>query len=253
MRRSHSTPVKPLTHPTRFAPEPVAPAEDPSQQQRRTQKRQNLIQELVDTEDAYVKSLTDIDEYFLQPLLHSVDSSGAFSAPLLDRKAISEIFSNFSDVLTLNKEILRRLQDGAGTPTSEVEREFSQEAAFQAAAVAHDDPGNLLLPLCPFLRCYKMFIQNFSRSLERLLREERESDRWRGFLESRAKIGKGKGLGLSGMLLGIVQRIPRYRMLLSSIVELTMPDHRDFTDLAKACAIVTEGKTLMQPLLSQEV
>lgn len=235
-------------------PSPSISATAQAAADRQATKRRQLTQELVDTEHSYVDTLNKIEEHFLAPLLAQAHTNSSATpafgrAPTLERKDISEIFSNFSDVLVLAREVLRRLQQGVGTPKGGDHEgtEFPglQDAPtpFEApAAVRNDNPGTLLLPLCPFMKCYSMFIQNFSAALERLYHEERHSEKWRRFVDERRQLGFGKGLGLADMLLNIIQRIPRYRLLLEGLLKVTPPDHPDFDDLRQACAIVGKGK-----------
>ena len=83
------------------------------------------------------------------------------------------------------------------------------------------------------------------------------SDRWRRFVAQRKKMGFGRGIGLSGLLLNIVQRIPRYRLLLAvcltcarwicsnrqeqDLLKRTEEEHPDYVDLSKTFDIVEQG------------
>lgn len=220
--------------------------EEVAQQNRQSHKRSLLIQELVDTEQAYVEVLTAIETQYLEPLLGQ-------QSPILERRAIAEIFSNFSDVIVLNREILRRLIHGTGSSFApRASSSSSPPLNSLPAAVTTDQPGTLLLPLCPFLKCYSMFIQNFSVSLQRIDTEDRHNDKWRKFTNERKEAGTGQGLNLSSMLLGIVQRIPRYRMLLTGILKTTPKEHEDHRDLARACAIVETGSYFVHVLFRSQ-
>jgi len=205
------------------------------------------------------------EQHYLNPLLAQATSS----YPIIDRKGITEIFSNFTDIVVLAREILRRLQYGSGTPLipeesptiSRSESAKSQDGfpgfnintatrqstlsplstSFLAAAVSSGTPGSLLLPLCPFLKCYSLFVQNFSRALARIDKEERTNPAWKRFANDRRRAGHDRGLGLSGMLLAIIQRVPRYRLLLEDLVRRTEPDYYDYSDLLKAMNSVNQG------------
>jgi hypothetical protein len=75
--------------------------------------------------------------------------------------------------------------------------------------------GEILAPILPFLKCYALFVRNFANAQSRLEAEERSNEQWRVFLKERKAKGVGNRLSLSAMLLCIVQRIPRYRLLLN--------------------------------------
>lgn len=107
--------------------------------------------------------------------------------------------------------------------------------------------GKALLPVLPFLKSYSLFIANFSGALARLSALEAQvvgadgGDEWRAFCDERRRRGVAKGLGLSGLLLNIVQRVPRYRYLLDDMLRYTERDHPDFKDLTNAFDIVNKG------------
>lgn len=206
-------------------------------------------------------------QHYLNPLMKQTNSS----YPVIDRKGIAEIFANFTDIVVLAREVLRRLQFGIGTPripeeSPTISRSTSAKSqdGFPgldaaaglrqsqlaspstlnvSAAVTSGTPGTLLLPLCPFLKCYSLFVQNFSRALARIDQEERTNPAWKRFANERKRAGHDRGLGLSGMLLAVVQRIPRYRLLLDDLLRRTEEDHVDYADLVKAAQSVEQGQT----------
>ncbi|GAA5979221.1 hypothetical protein JCM11641_001965 [Rhodosporidiobolus odoratus] len=123
--------------------------------------------------------------------------------------------------------------------------------------------GKALLPILPFLKQYSLFVANFSASLARLSSLEaspsapvsRTSNgapgstpddriRWQAFASEAQKeririVGPGTGkIGLGGLLLNVVQRVPRYRLLLKELIEFTEEDHPDLRDLRTAFALV---------------
>ncbi|BGP11175.1 hypothetical protein JCM10049v2_007074 [Rhodotorula toruloides] len=101
--------------------------------------------------------------------------------------------------------------------------------------------GKALLPVLPFLKQYSLFCANYGSALSRLARLE-QSTIWREFVAKQEKLQAGK-IGLAGLLLGIVQRVPRYRLLLQELVEYTDDDHPDATDLEAAFALVDQVAT----------
>ena len=220
----------PLAPPARYKPRrsvteprPFTESEEEARDRsRKAAKRRFGIVELVETERDYVRVLTDIDEvrsctgslcarsslpqHFVKPLHASLTTS----TPICDRRTLVEIFSNFADILTAAREMLRRLEVGSvGTMRAR------QRADIEIAVVRDGNPGELLRPLVPFLRCYALFLRNFPRALTRIDAEERSNERWRRCIAQQKIAGTANRLGLSAMLLQIVQRIPRYRLLLN--------------------------------------
>ncbi len=74
-----------------------ATAEDKAAKQ--TRLRLKVLEEILDTERAYVASLQALSDYFVTPL--SADSGPG--AKLLTPKELTELFSNIADILNLNR------------------------------------------------------------------------------------------------------------------------------------------------------
>lgn len=61
-------------------------------------------------------------------------------------------------------------------------------------------------------------------------------------MKGRSVSAQGNKIGLGGMLLNIVQRVPRYRLLLSELLDFTEKDHPDSKDLEEAFRLVDSGE-----------
>ncbi len=218
--------------------------------------RQRLAKELLDTERSFVASLTLIDQEYYQPLMASLgkikgmpssSSSTTAPAPILSRKSISDIFSNFYDILQLSKELLSQLEErlqvsdasfaAAGSSQSQIRQ---PDMAWNAST---DCVGDILATLAPFLKMYSLFVKNFSSALQRIEFEQKTNEAFAKFLkdtdQKRAAKEKvtsitgsvrhtfGYGLGFQAHLLTIVQRIPRYKLLVDDLVKSTPETHPD--------------------------
>jgi hypothetical protein len=192
-------------------------------------------------------------------------ASSSSAAPMLSRKALGEIFSNFVDILHLNSELLVRLDDRlsgrsrsppgsrpasmALASPSVPEIIFDPAASLMPWAAETDVVGDILLPMAPFLKMYSLYVKNFSSALARIESERRSNDAFSRFLRDteRATWGKasasggfGFGLGFQAHLLTIVQRIPRYKMLVGDLLKYTPSSHRDYADLSKAFEVIEQ-------------
>ncbi|GAA5891617.1 hypothetical protein JCM8208_007342 [Rhodotorula glutinis] len=114
--------------------------------------------------------------------------------------------------------------------------------------------GKALLPVLPFFKQYSLFIANFSASLALLSRLDGSASstssalsaaRWQAFVASRQQHpvdgeahSQARKIGLAGLLLNIVQRVPRYRLLLKDLLRHTDEDHPDARDLQAAFDLV---------------
>ncbi|PWN50870.1 hypothetical protein IE53DRAFT_368539 [Violaceomyces palustris] len=250
----------------RSATEPVKGKSTTSKAQQEMMVRRKLIaNELLETERLFVASLKLVDQSYYQPLLSRVGKSGSANSggQIISRKVLGEIFSNFADIYQLNSELLSRLEERLSgksrasfnsRPLSMVEgeRPSGQVAGLDGTSKpwdpALDNLGDILLPLAPFLKMYSLFVKNFTSSLERIESERKSNESFARFLTetekarwgrekstaagaSPAKPGFGFGLGFQAHLLTIVQRIPRYKLLINDLVKSTPETHPDWKDL----------------------
>ncbi|CAO1634524.1 unnamed protein product [Sympodiomycopsis kandeliae] len=249
-------------------------------------KRELVAQELLTTEKAYVDCLQVIQDCFYQPLLARAGglkgSPHLSSGPtILSRKALSDIFSNFIDILHLNTELsaqlearlnprsARSVKSDLATDSGDQGVQPSQvgQNAFPGSESGSHEPqssessttsnirnrwnaetdtvGDILVPIAPFLKMYSLYVKNFSSALNRIEAERRENDAFARFLKETEKStwGRGKGfygLGLQAHLLSIVQRIPRYKLLVGDLLKYTPSFHRDHNDLQKAFGMIEQ-------------
>lgn len=164
-----------------------------------------------------------LTQHYYTPLLASLHEA----SPLVSRRTCNQIFANFGDVLQLSGELLHRLDTRLAR-------------AWDPAA---DQLGDVLLPIAPFLKMYALFMQNFSASLQCIETERRLSARFRRFLlDAEARMAAlpqhPLPLGLEAQLLAVVQRVPKYRLLLRELLRHTPPAHADYGALHAVYEIV---------------
>lgn len=238
-------------------------------------KRGLIAKELLTTEHAYVECLQVIKDCFYEPLRARCGGLKGSPDPaagpiILSRKALTDIFSNFIDIFHLNTELLAqldsrlkgplpdRLQDSSLKRTDSAVNELSGSSSTPADNTTPSPPssalrwgpeagtiGDILVPIAPFLKMYSLFVKNFSSALNRIESERKENDAFARFLKETEKStwGRGKGffgLGLQAHLLSIVQRIPRYKLLVGDLLKNTPQHHRDHSDLQKAFDMIEQ-------------
>ncbi|SNX82112.1 probable cytokinesis protein Don1 [Melanopsichium pennsylvanicum] len=210
-------------------------------------QRQRSARELLDTERSFVASLTLIDQEYYQPLMASIGKGKGATAgvaaatPILSRKSVGDIFSNFYDILQLSRELLNQLEERL---------QVAQPSGAMLWNASVDCVGDILATLAPFLKMYSLFVKNFSSALQRIEFEQKTNEAFAKFLKEtdqrRAAKEKvttasggvrqafGYGLGFQAHLLTIVQRIPRYKLLVHDLVKSTPETHPDSVDLKRA-------------------
>lgn len=206
----------------------------------RMAKKDRIANEILQTERVYVSVLNEIQEHYIAPLTtprsaSKATSSQSSSEACLSPRTMKEIFSNFGDIHNLNKEILRRLEESISAAPVSISQSTPSPAQTSLRATGVASPprgigsirayqpttlpvprniGTILAPILPFLKCYSLFVGNFGNAQAILEREEKTNEAWKIFLAEKKAQRIGKGLSLTAMLLCIVQRIPRYRLLL---------------------------------------
>lgn len=151
-------------------------------------KRARVQVELVETERAYVAGLELVYEHFLSPLLASLQTS----VPILPRSELPKIFANFVDIWNLHRTAFLPAIEGAG----------------------EGQLGGVLLSHFPYLSLYTPFVTAFGTTLSTLAQHQASGGAFNNWLKAREADPACKNLGLRDYLLSIIQRCPRYLLLL---------------------------------------
>ncbi|KAG0306876.1 hypothetical protein BGZ98_001529 [Dissophora globulifera] len=207
----------------------------------------------------------------------SSSTLAASAAPLLTKKSVAEIFSNFSEILQINTLLLTQLETricGATFSTgweSDDEVEESNENTHhgqhkdgsrgsQERRGAEQMPsqvlvtvggqggeqeqllvldtdwliGDIFIEIAPFLKMYSNYVKTYTSALTHINDCMNRNDRFTEFLKATAKKPECRNLDFQAYLMLPVQRIPRYRMLLESLLRHTPDDHPDHRKLQTA-------------------
>ncbi|XP_023368732.1 FYVE, RhoGEF and PH domain-containing protein 2 isoform X1 [Otolemur garnettii] len=186
----------------------------PGTQQEPEEKR--IVQELLETEQAYVARLHLLDQVFFQELLRTARSSKAFP-----EEVVRIIFSNISSIYQFHAqfflpELQRRLDDWMVTPRI----------------------GDVIQKLAPFLKMYSEYVKNFERAAELLATWTEKSPPFQEVI-TRIQSSEASGsLTLQHHMLEPVQRIPRYELLLKEYVQKLPAQAPDQADAQKALDMI---------------
>lgn len=171
--------------------------------------RNRLIAELLKTEQTYVSSLEELVKGYLEPF-----RSGSVKIPKeVDIKAI---FSNVEQILNLNSELLKELVK-------------ANKDAWPRTRI-----GEAFMQMAPYLKIYTTYVNNFDAATETLLSCEKKYPKFANALAKIAQTGNMSQYSLPSYLIMPVQRIPRYRMLLSDLIKATPPTHAEHKVLSSA-------------------
>eukprot|EP01094_Clydonella_sp_ATCC50884_P013095 TRINITY_DN23367_c0_g1_i1.p1 TRINITY_DN23367_c0_g1~~TRINITY_DN23367_c0_g1_i1.p1 ORF type:complete len:445 (-),score=75.27 TRINITY_DN23367_c0_g1_i1:97-1338(-) len=161
--------------------------------------RDKVIKELIDTERVYVDSLRFFVEYVYNPLEQS---------SIADKDTMSAIFSNITQLLAVNQEFLRNLEN-------------------QSMPL-----GDTLYQIGDYFRSYSFYCNRHAEGVAVLHGAVKRSKDMQAYF---SKVSPNRGLyGIEDMLIKPVQRICKYPLLLRELLRYTPPAHPDRAKLESA-------------------
>ncbi|KAL4079766.1 hypothetical protein J3A83DRAFT_4085356 [Scleroderma citrinum] len=192
----------------------------------RDAKRGKVISEFYDTEKSYLGGLDLVYNHFLTPILASLDTGN----PLLTRREITTLFSNFIDIWNFHHAFFTALTAHLHPPPS------SSSLTSQYAPLS-----SLLLAHFPYLSLYTPFITAFPTSIQLLLslsQNNSPNPSFKEFLRTQESHPRCAHLRLSDYLLTPVQRCPRYLLLLKDLLAATDPTDPEWDKLQEVQSLV---------------
>ncbi|XP_057213732.1 dynamin-binding protein isoform X2 [Triplophysa rosa] len=193
------------------SPASASATEDP--EQRMQEKRSKVIEELLQTEHDYIKDLQMCVKEIYQPLqkkqVQGIDLDG--------------LFGNMNFVIDLSRRLYKDLQDT-------------------------DSIGNVFLEYKVELEeVYKVYCQNHDDAIALLEMYEKDENIQKHVLECLEKLrgiyrewGKTNYINLGSFLIKPVQRVMRYPLLLTELLNTTPESHHDRKQLTEAVMSIKE-------------
>lgn len=189
-------------------------------------------------------------------------SNAGTSKEVLPVATTAEIFSNFGAIFILAREFLSILEaiaikanlfdaDLDSIPPlipgeeDDHQRKIAEQDAKILATADELMVGKTLSPLWEFFKLYTVFTANFSLSQSKLhihSKKPSPSPEFAKLLSDCSRRGIDNGLGLSHMLLEIIQRVPRYELLIKDLIrnssERFDPDYPHLISSSEALSFV---------------
>ncbi|KAG0246327.1 hypothetical protein BGX31_002938 [Mortierella sp. GBA43] len=233
-------------------------------------------------------SLTTNPPYYATSTVGSNSTLSASAAPLLSKKSVGEIFSNFLDILQVNTLLLTQLETRICGSTLSVGWESDEdESGEKGSRNGHNESeeprrteqqprqvlvtiggqngereqlvvldtdwciGDIFIEIAPFLKMYSTYVKTYSSALTHINECMNRNDRFTEFLKTTAKRPECKSLDFQAYLMLPVQRIPRYKMLLESLLRHTPEDHPDHRKLQTAFKSMEQTATFVNETIRQ--
>jgi len=171
-----------------------------------------ILDELIETEEIYVKSLQLCLDHFHAPLLNISKSRGGF----ISADEVKHIFSDLVVIQLYNQNFLADLY---------------QRKVVQEGVVWKDRKyGDILDSITKFLRTYTAYYNNYNNALVTLSKCSEKPK----FLEWLEKQELAIHETLPSLLIRPIQRVPKYVLLLRDLLRNTPATHPDYKNLKDA-------------------
>ncbi|RZC35008.1 RhoGEF and/or PH domain containing protein [Asbolus verrucosus] len=188
-----------------------------TEEDNRKTKKQNILAEILDSEENYVRQLEVIMEFFIKPTKER---------ELLKPRDYDTLFSNIHSIYKINKELLVELRKGPGN----VAKAFSN--------------------IAPFFKCYSFYAFEFKKSLDILQNCHKDNPKFAKFLEMQESRPEVQSK-LSALLIAPIQRVPRYKLLLKPLFNLTSPSEEDYNSLLDSLTKVEDAADHINKIIQE--
>ncbi|KAG2379289.1 hypothetical protein C9374_007428 [Naegleria lovaniensis] len=186
-------------------------------------KRQKILEEVIETEEEYVNNLDTLLQVYEKPLLEKGEELG------FTKSMHIKVFNDLGPIRNTNGRLLADLKK-----LMEEEKEMGKKPEKTI--------GEIFLKYAPFLKSYTTYCNQYNNIATILRNVKKEHPELDKFLLAQQKSGLHgvNNRALNSFLILPVQRIPRYKMLLSELLSKTSQYHKDFTSLTEALKAVSD-------------
>jgi len=181
------------------------------QEQQLLQKRNNILQEFLETEYTYVENLRILQEHFATPL-----------TDILSKATHEAIFSRIVVIFTINEMFLKDLLN--------ITKLSSANLIQNKVSLVRKDPkdyememklGERLLYMSQSFKLYSMYILHYEEAINLVKEEMKTNEKFAKYLKQVGKVLKEqlnhRILEITSFLILPVQRLPRYLLLLDDL------------------------------------
>eukprot|EP01156_Anaeramoeba_ignava_P022240 Anaeramoba_ignava/c20412_g1_i2.p2 GENE.c20412_g1_i2~~c20412_g1_i2.p2 ORF type:complete len:330 (-),score=87.67 c20412_g1_i2:1450-2439(-) len=175
--------------------------------------REKAVQEVLSTERTYVERLQLLMEKFVKPL----EEQTHIKHGLISSEQFKSLFSNIDSILFLHIDTLKFF-----------------EQRFASNFDSSREIADIFLKFVGFLKVYSEYCQNYDNSIKVLDDLVKKNQKFVDFIDECHNSPEIQGLNISSLLILPVQRIPRYNLLIQTILKYTPKEHSDYDNLNKA-------------------
>ncbi|KAL1524027.1 hypothetical protein AB1Y20_018941 [Prymnesium parvum] len=188
-------------------------------EEKRAARRVKILEEVLQSERAYVSSLETLEKVYLVPLRTVADQP---KGAIFSHTDLDAVFLNMKILITVNKKFL-----------DDLEKEYENWPNVHFGNIMKNAAKSFRGP-------YTRYVNNYDQAekhLENLKKNDKEKHR---YLEVCKTHPDANGLDVRSFLIMPVQRVPRYRMLLEDLLAHTDSGHLDEEPFKEALEKVME-------------
>jgi len=172
--------------------------------------------------DPFRSELTRSLQHFLTPIIESLETPN----PLLDREELTSVFVNFIDIWNLHRSFLSSLSAHLHTPAKDGRSPLL---------------SSILLSHFPYLSLYSPFVTAFDTSLSSYMDLVATKPDFATFIAKQEADPRCGHLKLRDWMLSIIQRCPRYLLLLKDLISCTSTDDPEHAPLVTVHTLVSKS------------
>jgi FYVE, RhoGEF and PH domain containing 5/6 len=169
-------------------------------------------------------------QLFLTPVVAALDTPNT----LLNRADLTSVFSNFIDIWNLHRAFFSSLDEHLH-PT------IIPEPSTQLDLISPPHLSPVLLSHFPYLSLYTPFVTSFSASLAALTAFINTNGAFSAFVAGQEADPRCGKLKLRDWLLTIVQRCPRYLLLLKDLMNCINVEDPEYASLKTVHTLVSKS------------
>lgn len=210
-------------------------------------KRTQIIREILGSERSYVDGLDLIYDLFLEPLIHSLEHP----RPLLSRNQLNIVFSNFIEIWNFHKSFYAALYALLPPSFRSPQQQQQQRLSAIPSFMELPPPGvaDLLSQHFPYLNLYHPFVTAYPTVMATLDNytsplSASYSQHFAEFIKAQQQDPRCRPFGLRDWLLTLIQRCPRYELLLRDLILHTDSSDPEYQALQKVLMLVTKSMFL---------
>ncbi|KAG1656658.1 FYVE, RhoGEF and PH domain-containing protein 4 [Nymphon striatum] len=234
------------------------PSPDPSL---RLEKVQKIANELLTTERTYVAALRLVDQLF-----HVQVDNENRAHKMFPQEVVTQMFSNINSIFKLHSEhLLPQLEDrmknwfvdsegirqmcpactnvwvrDLGNYRYPVEKIGECPTQYGKKDPRSNDPriGDVMTNFAPFLKMYTEYVKNFNDAINLINCWYAKLPRFAAIMDDIHKMEECRHLTLQHHMVNPIQRVPRYKLLLTDYLKKLPEDSVDKDDTEKALELV---------------